>query len=607
MKFVRHVAPAVLCLLFIATLFLNKNQVEARSQAGSDSPRSGFDGPAELPRTYLKTSLSETPSPGHTLVVKEGGNLQETLNRAACGDTIQLQSGTTFRGLLRLPAKPCDDAHWILIRTSAADSDLPPEGTRVTPCFAGIDALPDRPPLRCTSTKNVLAKLVFAAKGGSGPIVVENGANHYRVLGVEITRDPGGTIYNLVSTEQGGAADHLVFDRVWLHGTAADETTRGVMLTGDTYAAVIDSYFSDFKCVAVTGACVEGQAIAGGLGSHPQGPFKIVNNFLEAAGQSILLGGGPASVTPADIEIRRNYLYKPPSWRPGHSQFIGAPNGRPYIVKNLFELKNAQRVLFEGNVLDNSWGGFTQTGFAIVLTPKNQGDNTCPACQVTDVTIRYCKISHVGSGFQIGNGLSDDGAAPKAGERYSIHDVVVDDIQGNAAKGFGTFAQVSMAIGGRPGITVPPIRDLKIDHITAFPPDLLMIIGGPISDPRMDGFAFTNSIVMASDRQIGSTGGGPTRNCAGAGREGPAGILARCFVSYTFNHNAIINGGGGWPKGNDSVKKASDVGFVNYNDGKDGDYHLGSNSRLRHSGGDNKDPGADIDAVNQATAGVTGK
>ena len=38
---------------------------------------------------------------------------------------------------------------------------------------------------------------------------------------------------------------------------------------------------------------------------------------------------------------------------------------RPLADKNLFELKNAQRVLFEGNILENSWGGFSQRGFAI--------------------------------------------------------------------------------------------------------------------------------------------------------------------------------------------------------------------------------------------------
>jgi hypothetical protein len=75
----------------------------------------------------------------------------------------------------------------------------------------------------------------------------------------------------------------------------------------------------------------------------------------------------------------------------GQPGFVGGFDGNPFIVKNLFELKNAERVLFESNILENSWGGFSQAGFAILLTPKNQAlhaGNVCPSCQVTDVTIR---------------------------------------------------------------------------------------------------------------------------------------------------------------------------------------------------------------------------
>jgi len=86
----------------------------------------------------------------------------------------------------------------------------------------------------------------------------------------------------------GGAIDHIVFDRLWLHGTAQDETTRGLMLTGSTYVAVVDSSFSDFHCVAVTGTCSDSQAIGGGIGDRAMGPYKIVNNYLEAAGENII-------------------------------------------------------------------------------------------------------------------------------------------------------------------------------------------------------------------------------------------------------------------------------------------------------------------------------
>jgi len=49
---------------------------------------------------------------------------------------------------------------------------------------------------------------------------------------------------------------------------------------------------------------VHGRAtIAGGLGDNPMGPYQIVNNFLEAAGENIIFGGGPATMTPKTLRF----------------------------------------------------------------------------------------------------------------------------------------------------------------------------------------------------------------------------------------------------------------------------------------------------------------
>jgi hypothetical protein len=136
--------------------------------------------------------------------------------------------------------------------------------------------------------------------------------------------------------------------------------------------------------------------VGGGGGVHPGGPYKIVNNYLEASGENILFGGALATTTPGDIEIRHNHFFKPILWEPGVAGFIGGTSGKPFIVKNHFELKNAERVLLEGNILENVWGGFSQNGFSVLLTPKDQSPNLCPSCRVTDITIRYSTISHVG-------------------------------------------------------------------------------------------------------------------------------------------------------------------------------------------------------------------
>jgi hypothetical protein len=607
MKGSHFVRAIVWCWLVCAAVTLRAGPpAPAASQADVRDAKqpSDFDGPAELPRVRMETSMHDTPAPGKTIQVRAGQDPSEAVARASCGDTVELQAGATF-GKLVLPPKKCDDSHWIIIRTSTPDLKLPAEGTRMVPCYGGVGALPGRVAFRCPASENVLAKLEFDGKGGSGPVIISSGASHYRLIGLEVTRAvSSAVVYNLIGPEK-GPADHVIFDRLWIHGTAQNETVRGVMLSHIRYGAVIDSYLSDFHCVAKTGGCVDSQAIAGGSGDDPMGPFKIVNNFLEAAAESIELGGSGATTTPTDIEIRHNHMFKPLIWMKGQPGFVGGLDGNPFIVKNLFELKNAQRVLFEANVLEDTWGGFSQAGFAVLLTPKNQAIgqlNVCPICQVTDITIRYCTISHVAGGFQIGNGLSSNGGAAKDGGRYSIHDVTVDDIQPELYNGRGIFAQISSA----PGVTqMVPLHDVNIDHVTAFPPRILFNIGGPVAEPKMSRISITNSIFLASERPVTTTGDGVDRNCSAGPMSRSLDLaLHSCFSSYNFQNNVIIGGGGGWPKGTFTPSKLADVEFVSPKNGNGGEYRLAATSKFKRTASDGKDVGADIDAIERATKGV---
>ena len=577
--------------------------ISAAWQAAHGSTTGSYDGPAELPRVLIQTTMADTPAPGITITVNSGGDFQSALENARCGDTIRLQAGATFSGIFTFPNKSCDDNHWVIVRTSSDDSLLPPEGSRLTPCYAGVSSLPGRPAFNCSSTKNVMAKLVMNRGKSSGPVQFAAGANHYRLIGLELTRVTGtGVVYALASPTAGAVSSNIIYDRIWFRGTAHDETTRGVQLGSGRYISVIDSFFTDFHCIAMSGSCTDSQAINGGNSFLPIGPYKIVNNFLEAAAENIMFGGAVGSTVPADIEIRRNHMFKPLTWMKGQPGYVGGNNGDPFIVKNLFEIKNAERVLFEGNVMQNSWGGFSQVGWGIVITPRGSW------AADRDITIRYNTISHVGSGFQIcasqytlPSGVTVDSIAS---ERISIHDVTVDDMSASTYNGDGFAFQISSGL-----VVNRPLNNLTIDHVTMLtdPKKTLLVVGADHRNPLLPfNIVFTNNIVVAGSYSVWSTGGKYTGACAKSGQ--PLITFNQCWSSYTASNNAIIaypSTQGPWPKGNFFVANDAAVGFTDFHNGDGGDYQLLSSSPYIQMGIPGQTPlGADIPTLRAKTAGV---
>ncbi len=574
---------------------------------GNKKQKSGaqFDGPAQLPQATVPSAMSDTPAPGSIISVNAGGNLQTALNSAHCGDTVELQAGATFTGQFTVPAKNCDINHWIIVRTSSPDSALPAEGQRVTPCYAGIASLEGRPQYSCNNPQDVMAT-VLNATAGDGPFQFATAANFYRFIGLEVARPAGVSGPARLFTAK-TTADHVVFDRMWMHGALQDETYVGVSLNGMTNVAIVDSYFSDFHCIAVSGACTDSHAIGGGLGSTQDGPFKIDDNFLEASGQGILFGGGAATKSPSDIQITHNHFWKPWQWMPGNPQFIGGKNGKPFIVKNHLELKNAVRVLVDSNLMENNWGGFTQSGYSILLTPKNQHSghkNVCPLCEVTDITVRYSQISHVGGGLQLATALSGNGkngAPAQAGTRWSIHDLVMDDLSQQYAGG-GTAFLISN------GWPKNPVNTVTINHITGFP-DLqghMMLTGNSNKNQQMYALVFTNNLLITTDQPIWNVGWGRS-SCAV--KDVPNTTIQKCFGNSTFANNALITPPpefppNTWPTKNMFAQTINSVGFTDYNNGNGGNYQLLSSSPYKNQGTDGKDLGADIVGLNAALTNV---
>ena len=111
-----------------------------------------------------------------------------------------------------------------------------------------------------------------------------------------------------------------------------------------------------------------------------------------------MFGGGDPSIpnlVPSDIVITRNHLSKPLRWKKDDPSF----EGTEWAVKNLFELKNARRVLVDGNLLEYNWPQ-AQNGFAILFTVRNQ-DGGAPWSVIEDVTFSNNVVRHVAAGINI--------------------------------------------------------------------------------------------------------------------------------------------------------------------------------------------------------------
>jgi hypothetical protein len=252
--------------------------------------------------------------------------------------------------------------------------------------------------------------------------------------------------------------------------------------------------------------------------------------------------------------------------------------------------------------MENSWGGFSQVGWGIVITPRGSW------AADRDITIRYNKISHVGSGFQIcasrdtlPSGQTVDSLAS---ERISIHDVTVDDMSASAYNGAGIAFQISSGF-----LVNRPLNNLTIDHMTMLTDakKTLLIIGANRANPMLPfNIVFTNNIAVAGAYSVWSTGGEYTGTCAMSSQ--PLTTFNQCWSSYTVINNAIIaypSSQGPWPKGNFFPSSYGAVGFANLAGGIISDYQLLLSSPYDHmSVPDGTALGTDVNTLLAETAGV---
>ena len=479
------------------------------------------NGPPALPRATVDVPAITVT--GRTIHVPADGDLQAALDDAKGGDRITLEPRATYKGPFRLRRK--NTAGWIVIASAA--KNLPAPGRRVSPSDAAS-----------------MPKLV--ASSGS-VFEAEPGAHHYRLVGLEITPSAGVALNTLVRLGEDEATldavpHHIIIDRCYLHGDAKLGGRRGVALNS-SHTAVIDSYLSDFK-----ERTVDAQAIAGWNGP---GPFKIAGNYLEASGENVMFGGADPKIrdlVPADIEILRNHMAKPLRWKKDDPSF----EGTEWAVKNLFELKNARRVLIDGNLLEYNWP-HAQNGFAILFTVRNQ-DGGAPWSVVEDVTFSNNMVRHVAGGINVLG--RDDNQPSQQTQRITIRNNVFLDVGGRWGNG-----RLFQLLDGTQGVT--------IDHNTGVQTGSILF-GGDHAPHA--GFVFQNNVMPHNEHGITGSGTGPGNP-----------TFARFFPGAVVRGNVLIGApAASYPAGNRFPASLADAGLK-----KDG-----------------RDPGADIGAIEKALGGL---
>jgi hypothetical protein len=174
------------------------------------------------------------------------------------------------------------------------------------------------------------------------------------------------------------------------------------------------------------------------------GPYTITDNYLEASGENILVGGDTihiADCVPSDILIDGNVCAKPKEWK----SLTPSPS-----IKNNIELKIGRRVLITNNICDGNWDA-GQDGTPIVITVRNQNGDT-PWAIVDEVTITGNTTKRCPKGFAISVLGMDDVHPSQQTQTLSIDHNLFTDSPNGVKIGNGVARQLTMLNNTLPAV-----------------------------------------------------------------------------------------------------------------------------------------------------------
>jgi uncharacterized protein (TIGR03437 family) len=489
-----------------------------------------------------------------TITVPAGGSLQAAINAAQRGDTIILQAGAEYvcNSPCVLPVKA--GTEYVSIVSSRVGEISGRAPATASPLFARVRSF--------YSTEAVFA---------TAP-----GAHHYRIAGLDIAPSQSANAYAILTLGDGGALQNtmekvpqfFIIEKNWIHGWPDRESQRAIALSSG------NTIIRDNSITEVHGLGYDTQAIACWNGP---GPYEITNNLLIGAGENVMFGGSPASIPnliPSDITVRNNYFLKPLSWYANDPSYAG----RHWSVKNLFELKNARRVLVEGNIFEGNWTD-AQAGRAIVFTPRPSDSGSWAV--IEDVEFRNNIVKDVGSGILI---LGHD--EPPAPTETRLRRVKVTNnifvVDGPRFSSNGVFATV-----------IARTEDVTIEHNTAIQ------TGNIISTDYEPNVRFIYRDNISRHNDYGIIGSGHGIGNDSIAYYFPNGVISANVIAKEVN--APSNVESIYPAGNYAPANLDAVGFVDW---RNGNYRLASSSPYKGAGTGGTDSGCNIDALNAALGGT---